>query len=135
MNEALLAKETAITALESQVSETKSSLESALADVQEKQARLEELEQAKTAAEQQLEEVQARLETLQDERAADDSAALLESVKAEVCRFVALHAVRVLIIFQRHLAARVEGAPPVRASICQSPSITDNLSGIWNRLQ
>lgn len=131
-----MAKETAITDLESQVSETKSSLQSALADVQEKQARFEELEQAKAAAEQQLEEVQARLETLQDELAADDSVTLLESVKAEVCRFGALHGIRsMLIMLQWNLAARVEGAPPVRASICQSPSITDNLSGIRNRLQ
>ena len=101
-----MAKETAITDLESQVSETKSSLESALADVQEKQARLEELDQAKAAAEQRLEEVQARLDTLQDDgRAADDSAALLESVKAEVCRFAALRAVPVLTISQRNLVA------------------------------
>ena len=98
-NEALSAKEAAIADLESQVSETKFSLESALADVQEKQAKLEELEQAKGAAEQQLEEVEAKLQTLQDERDADDSSALLESVKAEVRRFVAPHAVRVLTIF------------------------------------
>ncbi|KAF9650037.1 hypothetical protein BDM02DRAFT_3185728 [Thelephora ganbajun] len=83
-NGALLEKETAIADLESQVSETKSSLESALADIQEKQAKLEELEQAKAAAEQQLEEVQVMLQVLQDERDADDSAALLESVKAEL---------------------------------------------------
>lgn len=129
-----MAKETVIADLESQVSETKSSLDSALADVQEKQTRLEELEQAKAAAEQQLGEVQARLDTLQDERASDDSAALLESVKAEVCRFVALHAAHVLTTFQWNPAARVEGAPPVRARIYQNPSITDYLSGIRNRL-
>ena len=57
-------------------------------DVQEKQAKLEELGQAKATAEQQLEEVQVKLKTLQDERDADDSAAILESVKAEVCQFV-----------------------------------------------
>ena len=78
-------KETAIADLESQVSETKSSLESALADVQEKEAKLGELEQAKTTAEQQLEEVQDKLKALRDEQDADDSAGLLESVKAQVC--------------------------------------------------
>lgn len=83
-NEALSAKETAIANLESQVSETKSSLESALAEIQEKQAKLEELEQAKATAEHQLEETQTKLQTLQDERDADDTAALLESVKAEL---------------------------------------------------
>ena len=129
-----MAKETAIADLESQVSETKSSLESALADVQEKQAKLEELEQAKVTTEQRLEEVQGRLETLRDERAADTSAALLESVKAEVCRSVTLHPVRFLTSFRWNLAARVEGAPPVRASIRRNPSVTDHLSGIRNRL-
>ena len=86
------------------MSETKSSLESALADIQEKQAKLEELEQARAAAEQKLEEVQADLQVLQTERDVDDSA-LLESVKAEVCEFDALHAVRVLTGFQWDLAA------------------------------
>ncbi|KAF9787336.1 hypothetical protein BJ322DRAFT_717960 [Thelephora terrestris] len=83
-NETVSAKETAIADLESQVSETKSSLESALADIQEKQAQLEELEHAKAAVEQQFEEVQANLRVLQAEREADDSTALLESVKAEL---------------------------------------------------
>lgn len=46
--------------------------------------KLEELGQAKTAAEQQLEEVQAKLQTLQNEQDVDDSAALLGSIKAEV---------------------------------------------------
>ena len=87
-NEALSAKETVIADLESQVSEAKTSLESALADIQEKQTTLGELEQAKVAAEQQLEEVQAKLRTLQDERDVNDSAALLESVRAEVRRFI-----------------------------------------------
>lgn len=87
------------------MSETKSSLESALADIQEKQAKLEELEQARAAAEQKLEEVQADLQVLQTERDVDDSAALLESVKAEVCEFDAPHAVRVLTGFQWDLAA------------------------------
>lgn len=95
-NEALSAKETAIADLESQVLEAKSSLESALADIQEKQTKLEELEQTKTAAEQQLEEFQVKLQSLQDERDTGDSAALLESVKAEVCRLVVLHVVRML---------------------------------------
>ena len=130
-----MSKETAIANLESQVSETKSSLESALADIQEKQAKLGELEQAKATIEQQLEEVQGRLETLRNERATDDSAALLESVKAEVYRFVTLRAVRVLTRFRWNLAARVERTPPIRASICRNPSITDHLSGIRNRLQ
>lgn len=88
-NEAISAKEATIVDLECQVSETKSSLESALADIQEKQANLEGLERAKAAAEQLLEEVQAKLQTLQDERDADDSAALLQSVEAEVCQFAA----------------------------------------------
>ena len=98
-NEALSAKETAVTDLESQVSETKSSLESALADVQEKQAKLEELEQAKANAERQLEEVQTKLQILQDERDGDDSSALLESVKAEVRQFVSPLVIRVLTRF------------------------------------
>jgi len=134
VNEALSAKETAIADLESQVSETKSSLESALADIQEKQTKLEELELAKTTAEQQLEEIQAKLQTIEGERDADDSVALLESVKAEVCQFVAPHAVWVLIGCQWHLVARVEAAPSVRASICKNPSITDNLPGIRDHL-
>jgi predicted transcriptional regulator len=78
------------------VSGTKSSLDSALVDLQEKRVKLEELEQAKVTAEQQLEEVQARLQTLQDERDADDSTAFLQSVKAEVCQFVEPHVIRVL---------------------------------------
>ena len=86
-NEALLTKESVITDLESQVSETKSSLQSALADIQERQTKLEELEKAKAAAEQQLEEVQTNLQTPQNEQDADDSAAFLQSVKAEVCQF------------------------------------------------
>ena len=134
MNEALSAKESAITDLESQVLEAKSSLESALASVQERQTKLEELEQAKTAVEQLLEEAQAKLQTLHDERDADDSATLLESVKAEVCRFVALHAAWMLTRCRWNLAARIEGAPSVRASICQDSSITDNLLGIRNNL-
>ena len=87
-NEALSAKETVIADLESQVSEAKSSLESALADIQEKQTTLGELEQAKAVVEQQLQEVQAKLRTLQDEGDVNDSAALLESVRAEVRRFI-----------------------------------------------
>ena len=83
-NEALSAKETVIAELESQVLEAKSSLESALANIQEKQTTLGELEQAKAAAEQQLEEVQAKLRVHQDEQDGNDSAALLESVRAEV---------------------------------------------------
>ena len=78
------------------MSESKSSLETALADVQAKQAKIEELEQAKTATEQRLEELQATLQTLQDERDADDSVALLKSVKAEVCHSDTSHAVRTL---------------------------------------
>lgn len=89
-------KELAVVDLESQVSETRSSLESALADIQEKQTKLEELERAKIAAEKQLEEVQAKLQTIRSERDADDSATLLLSVKAEVCQFFALHTIRVL---------------------------------------
>lgn len=69
------------------MSEAKSSLESALVDIREKEGKLEELEQAKAAAEQQLEEVEAKLQTLRDERDADDSDALLHSVKAEVRQF------------------------------------------------
>lgn len=133
-NEALSAKETVIAHLESQVSDAKSSLESALADVHEKQTKFEELEQAKAAAEQQLEEVQAKLQSILDERDADDSTALLESAKAEVCRFLILHASRILTKCQWNLAARVEGAPSVRASICQDSSIADSLSGIRNYL-
>ena len=75
------------------MSETKSSLDSALADIQEKQVKLEELEHTKFAAERKLEEVRAKLQTLQDERDTDDSVALLQSVKTEVCQFVALHAI------------------------------------------
>lgn len=90
-NEALLAKETAITNLESQVSEAKSSLESALAEIQEKQAKLEGLEKSKVASEQQLEEARTKLQTLQDERDADNTPALLDSVKAEVREFASLH--------------------------------------------
>lgn len=93
MNEVLSAKETAITELESQVSETKSLLELALADIQEKRVRLEELEQAKVATEQQLVEARSNLQSLHDEQHADDSATLLESTKAEVRRYVTLHGV------------------------------------------
>ena len=134
MNDALSAKETAIADLESQVSEAKSSLGSALADVQEKQGKLEELGQAKTAVEKQLEEAQAKLQALRDERDADDSATLLDSVRAEVCWFFALHADWMLMRCRWGLAARIEGAPSVRAGICQDPSITDNLPGIRNNL-
>ena len=111
-NEALSAKGIVITDLESKVSEMKSSLEFAIADVEEKQTRLDELEQAKTTAEQQLEEVQDKLQALQDERDADDST-VLESVKAEVRWLVTPHAVRMLTVFQWNPVARVEGAPSI----------------------
>ena len=133
-NEALSANEIAIANLVSQVTETKSSLESALAEVQEKRTKLEELEQAKATAERQLEEVQAKLQTIQDEPYADDSAALLESVRAEVCQFAAPCVVQVLTRSQWNLAARVEGASSVRAGIYQGPAITYNLSGIRDYL-
>lgn len=111
----------------------KSSLEFAIADVEEKQTRLDELEQAKTTAEQQLEEVQDKLQALQDERDADDST-VLESVKAEVRWLVAPHAVRMLTVFRWNPVARVEGAPSIRASVYQNPSISDNHSGIRDHL-
>lgn len=87
------------------MSETKSSLDSALLGIEEKRSKLEELEQAKAVVEQQLEKVQAKLQTLQEERSADDSAVLLQSVKAEVCQSAVLHAIIVLKICRWYLAA------------------------------
>lgn len=80
------------------MSETKSSLDSALADIQDQRLKIEQLEQAKAAAEQKLEEARAKLQALQEERDADDSTALLQSFKDEVCQFSVPHVIRVLTV-------------------------------------
>lgn len=66
------------------MTEAKSSLDTALADLETKRSTLDELQQVKVATELKLKEAQDSLQALQTEREADDSTALLEAVQVEV---------------------------------------------------